>query len=167
MNSNRRKPFTCASGRHTASVSELARREAGRALAMLWFGRELDRVGLFPSSRIPRRDAEPDARFAGVILAPAEQDAVLHLAAFAAALRGRRVSRTAASRDPDLRRARAIRLPPGRTLAELDQLTRRHLAAHADLLNALAAALQARGTIDGTEVRRMVLRAQLRRPPGR
>ncbi|HEY2584274.1 MAG TPA: hypothetical protein VGI81_00765 [Tepidisphaeraceae bacterium] len=167
MSLNSRPDFSRGIGGRPSRVSATARREAARAIALLWLGRTVDRASLTAVDGGRVTPVESNALIVGLTLAPAEQDALVHLAAHAAAHRGGRASREASRRDPDLRLARRATLPPGRTLAELDQLIRRYLAQHADLLNALAATLQARGTVEGIEVRRMALRARLRRPPGR
>lgn len=141
-----------------------ARREAGRALALLWLGRDPGRVSTVPGERFldgTRVPQPPAGRFTA-----AEAEAVVHLAGYEGALRAGWPAGRPPGPDPDFRLAEAV-LPPGaRPLKALQALVQRHLDARISEFYALVFALQDRGALSADEVRRVVLRSRLRRRDG-
>lgn len=141
-----------------------ARREAARALALLWLGREVGRISTAPRERYldgTRVPQTPTDRFTA-----AEAEAVVHLAGYEGALRAGWPAGRPPGPDPDFRLAEAV-LPPGaRPLKALQALVQRHLDARTSEFYALVFALQDRGALSADEVRRVVLRSRLRRRDG-
>jgi hypothetical protein len=156
-----------------------ARREAGRALIRHWLGHPAGLVGVggdaaprpphrarAPSPLLSASAGTPGDRWPGTASAKCfsglEQQALVHLGGYAAVLRGG-WSPSQPGPDPDFRLAQSLCTPGNRPLEELLQIAQRHLAAQADSFYTLVFALQERGTLEAVEVRRLVLRARLRR----
>jgi hypothetical protein len=143
---------------------------------MLWLGAELGCVSAIEPLRVldrppvqtPSRttflhELPPPLRRDWLLadLSPDERRALVHLGGYVGALRADRPS--LAGPDPDLQTAQAYSLRPGRSLEDLLRRVQRHLAEQADSFYALVFALQERGTLEAADVRRLVLRARLRR----
>lgn len=152
-----------------------ARREAARALALLWLGRKVAGVSIvlgkrfLDGTRVPIPPAivtAPDGTgrlSAG--LTPVEAEAVVHLAGYEGAVRAGWPAARPLGPDPDFRLALSL-LPAtsARPLKDLQALVQRHLAASISEFYALVFALQDRRRLTGAEVRRLVLRARFQRP---